>query len=137
MDAKEREALEKSGFIISDANDPDFFERMYKEYVDSRPDLKSPSKAANRKIVVALMDFVDFIKTRLQQNPMTSFGFDERGTIIQFSDYTSVTFVSNNNKEQGRGTSVSVTGTMPGRYTNEFRQRDSSVPVTGVPPRNK
>jgi hypothetical protein len=134
VDKKQRQAFSDKGFRTIESTDPDFFSKMRDEFLASRPKSKAPG--ADKKTEALLNEYIAFIRKSLEQNPMTAFGFDERGTTIQFSDYSSMAFVSTKQANE-KNMSVEVTGHRSSGSLNEFRQKDMSVQVTGIDHRSK
>jgi hypothetical protein len=130
MTPEELNALKSQGFVVSTAEDPDFFDSLFIKYLKTDAEI-TKNTAASKKSKKALIDFIDFCKRQLLDNPPVTMSFLDKGMALQFSDYSRVILVDSEKVASKNNISVAISSA-EGAATGQqaFRQVDTSIPIT-------
>jgi hypothetical protein len=130
MTPEELNSLKSQGFIVSTSEDPDFFDLLLKQYLETSP-TSSKNTAAAKKELKAISDFIEFSKRQLLKNPPVTMTFLDKGMALQFADYSRVILVDSAKITSKNNIDVAINSTgLNNREQQSFRQVDTSVPIT-------
>lgn len=130
MTPEELNSLKSQGFIVSTSEDPDFFDLLLKQYLQTGTSA-SKGTATAKKELKAISDFIEFSKKQLLANPPVTMTFLDKGMALQFADYSRVILVDSSNITSKNNIDVAINSTgLNNREQQAFRQVDTSVPIT-------
>lgn len=130
MTPEELASLKSQGFIVSTSEDPDFFDLLLRQYLQTDTSATKGTAAAKKELK-AISEFIQFSKNQLLKNPPVTMTFLDKGMALQFADYSRVILVDSSNITSKNNIDVAINNTgLNSREQQTFRQVDTSVPIT-------